>query len=225
MSEEFKVVRLRQSVYDALIQREGNCLYFTEDTCRIYKGNDCYTRMIDQSFDPAGGSVGQVLARTENGVAWRWVSELPSPLALVLHVPLTGEAATAVTGQSITATGAPQFEFDAELNRNVLALDGSSFLTLGVAGLPGGARARTLSCWAKSDASVTENKCIFSYGASGENKAFGISMMPENTLGVVGGGGEAYQNRTESGALIQTAWNPAHSSRPRGTTSASPMTA
>lgn len=207
MSEEFKVVRLRQSVYDALANRESNCLYFTEDTCRIYKGNDCYTRTSAPGFDPVGGSVGQVLARTENGFAWRWVSELPSPLALVLHVPLTSESATAVTGQNITATGTPQYEFDTELNRNVLVLDGSSFLTLGVAGLPAGARARTLSCWAKSNAAVSENKCIFSYGTSGENKTFGISLMPENTLGVVGGGGEAYQNRTEPGAVRQTAWN------------------
>ena len=207
MNSRVSMIRLSQAQYDALTAKDADALYFTGDTCRIYRGTDCYSLERSPILDPGNGQPGQVLIKTSDGYAWAWASQFQTGYELVLCLPLSADASAADTGQTITKTGAPVYVYDGILQRACLVLDGGSFLTVSPLGLPEGMHSRSLAVWAKSDAPVTTNKCIFSYGSQGANKTFGLSLLAENAVGTVGGGGTDFQTLTDAGAVDQTVWN------------------
>lgn len=207
MPNRVLMIRLTQAQFDALASKDSNALYFTADSHRIYKGAECYSLEQRPILDPGGGLPGQVLTKTETGYGWSWAVPTQAGNELMLLLELEEELATATTGQNIVATGIPEFVYDDTLQRYCIQLNGSNFLTLSTLGLPVGAHARTLAVWAKSDVAVTSNKCIFSYGSQGSNKTFGISFLPEKSVGVVGGGGTAFQTSPGINAFDQTVWN------------------
>lgn len=207
MPNRVLMIRLTQAQFDALAHKDSDALYFTEDSRRIYKGADCYSLERSPILDPGGGEPGQVLIKTSYGYCWAWASQFQTGYELVLCVPLSGDTLSADTGQTITKTGTPVYVYDEFLQRNCLRLNGTNFLTVSPLGLPEGMHSRSLAVWAKSDAPVTTNKCIFSYGSQGANKTFGLSLLAGNMVGTVGGGGIDYQTTTDAGAIDQTVWN------------------
>lgn len=207
MISRVSMIRLSQARYDALAEKDADALYFTDDTCRIYRGTNCYSLEKNPIFDPGGAQPGQVLIKTAEGYGWAWASQFQKPYELVLYLPLSAETMTADTGQSITPTGTQGFVFDDVLQRQCLQLNGNGYLTVSPIGLPFEMYPRTLSVWAKSDEAATVNKCIFSYGTNGSNRCFGLSFQPNNVVGIVGGGGVDFQTITEENALDQTVWN------------------
>ncbi len=207
MPNRVLMIRLTQAQFDALAHKDSDALYFTMDSRRIYKGADCYSLERSPILDPGGGAPGQVLIKTATGYAWAWASQFQTGYEQVLCVPLSADAPAADTGQTITKTGTPGYAYDETLQRNCLRLNGTSFLTLSTVGLPVGMHSRTLAVWARSDAPVTTNKCIFSYGSQGSNKTFGLSLLAGNMVGTVGGGGTDFQTLTDAESIDQTAWN------------------